>query len=75
MHCTNSAACFTMSATSNQDIVPDLRGGYQVRGQSEEAPFVMSHSEMQSGADRKRDRGEEKDQYWSSERGFAELHQ
>lgn len=49
-----------MPATSNQDIVPQLCGGYQVRGQSKGAPFVMSRSGMQSGIGRERDRGGEK---------------
>lgn len=69
MHGTNSAACSTTSATSNQDVVPDLRRGYRVGEWSKEAPFVMSHSEIQNGTDRKRDRGWRKDQYWSRERG------
>lgn len=54
--------CLAMPATSNQDIVPQLCGGYQVRGQSKGAPFVMSCSGTQCRIDRKWDRGGEKEQ-------------
>lgn len=69
-----STECLAMPATSNQDIVPHLCGGYRVRGQSKGAPFVMSHSGMQSASDGERDRGEkEQDRTgWGGERGLQD---
>lgn len=67
-----STECLAMPATSNQDIAPELCGGYQVRGQSKGSTYVMSCSGNWSRVDRECDRGVKKSETYKAN-GLDEL--